>query len=91
LLPPIAAPIGVIGDRIGEGGLQLVERPPLKGQHISRVDDFAVKKSGRFVQLHIRHVAVMGHRRHGVTPASRKNRRTDRTAPRSVSRRGCGR
>jgi hypothetical protein len=33
----------------------------------------------------------MGHCRHGVIPASRKNRRTDLSAPLSVSFAGCGR
>ena len=91
LFAALPAPVDVIGDGIGEGDLQLIERPPLEGQHIARVDHLTVKQPGLLVEFYGRDIAIMGHRGHGITPASRKNLRTDLRAPLSVSFAGCGR
>src|SRR5580658_63332 len=89
-LPALAAPIDVIGDRLGERGPQFVERAALEGQHVTGIDDFAMEQPGVFVEFHRRQIAFMRHRRHGEIPASSKNRRTDLSAPLSVSFCGCG-
>src|SRR4051794_29389004 len=79
------APLDVVSDGIGESKLQFIERPALESQHIARVDHLAVKQPDILVELDARYVAVMRHRGHGITPASRKNLRTDFSAPLLVS------
>src|SRR5207244_12916638 len=60
----------------------------LDGNDIARIDDFAVKDAGFVVELDFSNVSLVLH--HGVTPASVRNRRIERTAPLSVSFWGCG-
>src|SRR5713101_7268597 len=85
LLAALLAPVEIIGDRVAKSGLQLIESASLKGQHVPCVDYLAVKNPDLLVEFYSRHIAVMSHRRHGITPASRRNRRTDFNAPLSVS------
>jgi hypothetical protein len=54
---PLPAPFDIVGDRIGEGSLQLFEGPPLEGQYIPRVDYFTVEQCGLFIQFNGRHIS----------------------------------
>src|ERR1700689_388590 len=81
----------VILNRRGEGSFQFVHGLSLERDDIAQIDDLAMKQSGILAEFDDRFITVEMHRAHGSPPASRKNRRTDLTAPLSVSGRGCGR
>src|SRR5260370_25406136 len=81
----------VVLDRPRESLLQFRHGFPLEGDDIPKIDHLAMENPGILVVFDGRLIAFVGHHGHGVIPASVRKRRTDLTAPLSVSFWGCGR
>jgi hypothetical protein len=79
------AQIKIIFNRLSQGFFQFVNGPTLKSNNIGKVQDIAVKNVRLRVVLKTPLIAFIGKYAHGVTPIVLKKRRTDFTAPLSVS------
>ena len=89
LLATLLAEREVIVNRFLEGRLQFGNGFALEGDNVPRVENLAVEDSRLVVEFNFANIAFVFH--HGITPASIRNRRMERTAPLSVSFCGCGR
>jgi len=89
LLTPQFAELQIVVDGVPERLLELFHSGSLEGDHISKSNHFTVENLGIGIESHGPAISLVCH--HGFTPASLKNRRTDRIAPRSVVGCGCGR
>src|SRR5947209_3381185 len=89
LFPALRAECEIIVDRSLEGCFQFGDALSLEGDHVARVEDFAMENPRFVVEFDFANITLVFH--HGVTPAWTRNRRMERTAPLSVSFCGCGR
>src|SRR6185369_1031944 len=80
--------VEIIVHRIAESLLNLVNRLTLKGNHVAQTDNLAVEDFRFIVILDFTGISFVLH--HGRIPPSCKKRRTDFTAPLSVSFCGWG-
>lgn len=58
MLASFGAECQVVVDRVAKRILQLGDRLPLKGDDVSRVDDFSMKQAGIIVELDFADIAL---------------------------------